>query len=177
MNMKMILNKKSWSPYAVGAGIGLLEIVAMATAKRPLGITSAFEGMAALLGKAVAGDAMDVKQFERARNEEPIIDWQWGLVAGVLAGSAGSAMLSGDRDHEAVPPIWRRRFGSSRLLRYGAALAGGAIMMFGARTAQGCTTGHGISGAMQMAASSWLFNPIMLLAGSVTAKMLFGRKQ
>lgn len=174
--MNGILKRKSWSPYVVGAGIGLLETAAMATAKRPLGITSTFEDMAVLASQAVAKDAMGVKRFVRKRGVRPRIDWQWGLVAGVLAGSNVSSMLSGDRRHTAVPRIWRRSLGRSRLLRYAGAMAGGALMMFGARVAEGCSSGHGISGAMQFAASSSMFNPIAMLAGSATALALFGRK-
>ena len=37
--------------------------------------------------------------------------------------------------------------------------------MFGARMAKGCTSGHGISGTSQLAASSWLFVPIFMLSG------------
>jgi uncharacterized membrane protein YedE/YeeE len=67
--------------------------------------------------------------------------------------------------------------GGSRLLRYAAAFGGGALMMFGARMAKGCTSGHGISGTMQFAASSWLFNPIIFASGAAVARALFGRKK
>jgi hypothetical protein len=49
-----ILEKKSWSPYAVGVGIGALEGFAFATASKPLGITTPFESTAAVLGQQVA---------------------------------------------------------------------------------------------------------------------------
>ena len=44
---------KSWPPYAVGVGIGLLSWFAFATADHPLGISTAFEDTAALTEKAV----------------------------------------------------------------------------------------------------------------------------
>ena len=47
------LRKKSWSPYVVGIGIGVLSWAAFATANRPLGITTAFEHTAALAENAV----------------------------------------------------------------------------------------------------------------------------
>jgi uncharacterized membrane protein YedE/YeeE len=49
-------------------------------------------------------------------------------------------------------------------------------MMFGARLAQGCTSGHGISGAMQLAASSWLFLAVMFPAAVVAAFLIHGRE-
>ncbi len=38
-----MLQKKSWSPYLVGALIGILSWFSFATADKPLGITTAFE--------------------------------------------------------------------------------------------------------------------------------------
>lgn len=170
------LREKSWSPYAVGAGIGLLEIAAIVTARKPLGITSAFEDAAALTARAVAPEATDIAAYERARGEAPRIGWETTLVAGVLLGSAMSARLSGARRPPPVPALWRDHMGGSGLVRHAAALAGGALMMFGARMAMGCTTGHGISGNMQFAASSWLFTPIAFGTAAAVARALFGRE-
>jgi uncharacterized membrane protein YedE/YeeE len=53
---------------------------------------------------------------------------------------------------------------------------GGGLMMFGARLAQGCTSGHGISGALQLAVSSWLFVVVMFAVASGTAFLLYGKE-
>ena len=169
------LRERTWSPYAAGAGIGALSWLAFATAKRPLGITSTFENTAALVGQAVAPRAM--RGYLQARAEPPAIDWQSALVLGVLLGSYVSSGLSNDRRHPAVPFLWKRRFGGSRLRRYAGAFLGGALMMFGARMAKGCTSGHGISGALQFALSSWVFNPLMLASGAAAARALFGKER
>ena len=49
-----LLRRKKWSPYLVGAAIGVLSWFAFATADRQLGITTAFEYTAALAEKAAA---------------------------------------------------------------------------------------------------------------------------
>ena len=67
------------------------------------------------------------------------------LVVGVFIGALLSATLGDDRTDQKVPPLWQWRFGPSVARRFAAAFLGGAIMMFGARMAQGCTSGHGIS--------------------------------
>jgi uncharacterized membrane protein YedE/YeeE len=170
------LRENSWSPYAVGAGIGLLEIAAIITARKPLGITSAFEDAVALAARAVAPDAMNIAAYERARGEAPRIGWETTLVTGVLVGSATSARLSGARSRTRMPELWRRHVGGSTLGRQAAALTGGALMMFGARMAMGCTTGHGISGNMQFAASSSLFTAIMFGTAGAVARAVFGRE-
>jgi uncharacterized membrane protein YedE/YeeE len=74
-----------------------------------------------------------------------------------------------------MPAIWRERIGDSRLRRYLWSFAGGAILLFGARLACECASGHGISGGLQLSVSSWVFLAAMFLTGVVTA-LLFYRK-
>ena len=53
---------------------------------------------------------------------------------------------------------------------------GGAVLLFGARLAGGCTSGHSLSGGLQLAVSSWIFTASMFAAGVATAFALYGRK-
>tara|TARA_R110002073_G_scaffold149534_3_gene303247 strand:- start:5584 stop:6117 length:534 start_codon:yes stop_codon:yes gene_type:complete len=172
--MRNPFTRKSWSPYLVGAGIGVLSWFAFLTADRPLGISTSFENTAAITEKVVA--AIAAEQNEYFRDESPKVDWEWMLVLGVFFGALMSPKLSGDRDAPDVPSLWRWRFGDRSLLRYLMAFLGGAIMLFGARLAEGCTSGHGISGTLQLAVSSWLFLIIILVGGTATAFLLFGRE-
>lgn len=171
-----LLRRKKWSPYAVGAAIGGLETFALLTAKKPLGITTAFENTAVLAAEKIAPKAMNIDEYKAESGNAPELGWEMALVAGVVLGSFFSSRLSGDPQPPAVPANWRRDIGPSPPLRYAAASAGGALMMFGARLAKGCTSGHGISGTMQFSAASWLFDPIMFAAGAAVSKALFGRK-
>jgi uncharacterized protein len=170
------LREVSWSPYAVGAGIGALSWLSFATAKKPLGITAPFESTAARLGQ-LAPQVSGVNAYLAKNEEVPRIDWEWALAVGVLAGSALSARASNDVDVGVLSPTWTRRFGTGHATRYTAAFVGGALMMFGARMAKGCTSGHGISGTLQLAASSWLFSPLMAITAGLVARSLFGRRR
>ena len=172
-----ILQSKSWSPHWAGAAIGGLETMAMLTAKRPLGVTSAFEEAAAFGAEKFAPEAMEIEKYKEAKGEAPKIDWEWGLVAGVTLGSYLSARMADDRQSSPLPDPWCRSMGGSQPLRYAAAFGGGALMMFGARMAKGCTSGHGISGTMQFSASSWLFDAIIFSTGIAISKLLHGRRQ
>lgn len=111
-----------------------------------------------------------------SEGSSPKIGWEWMLAVGVFLGSLLSAWLSGDRTSMKVPPLWKSRFGSGTGKRFAAAFCGGAVMMFGARLAQGCTSGHGISGSLQLAVSSWLFVAVMFAAAVGTAFLLYGKK-
>jgi uncharacterized membrane protein YedE/YeeE len=173
------LAMRAWSPWVVGAAIGVLSWFAFATADKPIGITTAFENTAALAGKAVVPHVEQTHGYDAARAEQgqpPRIDWEWMLVLGVFVGAFLGAWASGSRTRVKVPDLWRSRFGDGVARRFAAAFLGGALMMFGARLAQGCTSGHGISGAMQLAASSWLFLAVMFPAAVVAAFLIHGRE-
>jgi uncharacterized membrane protein YedE/YeeE len=49
-------------------------------------------------------------------------------------------------------------------------------MVLGARIAGGCTSGHGISGTLQLALQSWTFILIAFAVAIATAFLLFGRE-
>lgn len=173
------LQSRSWSPYLVGALIGILSWFSFASADRPLGITTAFENTAALAQKGVSPDAVHENPYyaeREAKNKSPKIEWEWMLVVGVFLGALTSSKLSGDRQTGThVPDLWRWRFGDSPALRYGVAFAAGAVMMIGARFAQGCTSGHGISGILQLALASWVFAPLAFAVAIGTAFLIYGK--
>ncbi len=173
-----VMQKRSWSPYLVGAGIGMLSWIAFATADKPLGITTAFEYTAALAIKPVAPALAQPYLEAKAKDQKsPKIDWEWMLVAGVFVGAFISSKMSGDRaPTEKVPAMWQRRFGPSVGARFAAAFVGGFLLMFGARIAQGCTSGHGISGSLQLAVASWIFVPLMFGTAILVAFTIYGKE-
>jgi uncharacterized membrane protein YedE/YeeE len=173
------LTMKSWSPYVVGAGIGVLSWFAFATADKHLAITLQYEHLAALAEKAVVPEVEQTNNYYTVRAEQglsPKIGWYVMLIVGVFLGALVSSWLSGDRPRIKVPPLWRWRFGDSTLKRLAFAFLGGAVMVFGARLAGGCTSGHGISGTLQLAASSWLFIILAFAVATATAFLMYGRE-
>lgn len=56
-----------------------------------------------------------------------------------------------------VPPSWRDRFGWNPVKRAIGSFGGFFIVMFGARMADRCASGHLLSGGVQMAVSAWRF--------------------
>jgi uncharacterized membrane protein YedE/YeeE len=173
------LTMKSWSPYAVGAGIGVLSWFAFASADRHLAITLQYEHVAALIERAAVPQIEQANGYYAARAQQglsPNVGWYMMLIVGVFLGALLSSRLSGDRSGASVPPLWGRRFGPSAAKRLAFAFLGGAIMVFGARVAGGCTSGHGISGTLQLSASSWVFMPLAFAVAIVTAFLLYGRE-
>ena len=176
--MNSPLAMKSWSPYLAGAGIGMLSWFAFATADRPIGVTTSFESAAALTERAVDPQLETTNAYfakKEAEQKPPKIDWETMLVIGIFVGAFASSRLSGDRRSQLVEPLWQARFGGSVALRLVIAFLAGGLMMFGARLAQGCTSGHGISGTLQLAVSSWVFISVAFSVGIVTAWLMYGR--
>jgi hypothetical protein len=176
-----LFGKRRWSPYVVGVGIGVLSWITFAFMGKALGTSTT---MAKLAGAAtgvvapdhVAGNAYYGKYFAPDAGKV-MFDWQFFLVLALPVGAWLGARLGradGERFTETVPDLWRERFGGSTALRYGAAFGGGAVMLFGARMAGGCTSGHGISGGLQLAVSSWTFFVAMFASGVAAAFLLFG---
>lgn len=57
-----------------------------------------------------------------------------------------------------MPALWRANFGDGSLnKRYLVAFIGGFLVLYGARLAGGCTSGHMMSGMMQTAVSGYIF--------------------
>jgi hypothetical protein len=158
----------------VGAGIGVLSWFAFWSANHPIGVTTPFEHSAALIGKAVAPEAAANSSY--FAEENPKIGWEWMLVVGVFFGGLLSARLSGDNNQLKVPPLWDWRFGPSVARRYVVAFFAAGLMMFGARLANGCTSGHGISGTLQLAVSSWVFVVLIFASAIATAFLVYGKE-
>ena len=104
------------------------------------------------------------------------IDWQFMLVIGIAIGAFISSITNGTFKIEFIPPIWRERFGGSIAKRAVFAFIGGVIAIFGARLADGCPSGHGLSGVMQLSVSSLIALFLFMFAGVLTARIIYGKK-
>ena len=83
--------------------------------------------------------------------------------------------LSGAK-RAAISPIWQRALGStSPTKRYAVAFIGGFALLLGARIADGCTSGHGLSGMAQLAVGSTVAVAAMFAGGIATAMLLLRR--
>ena len=165
------LTMARWSPYVVGIGIGLLSCVSFLLSDKPIGCSTAFSRTSGMIERLFRGG----KVVEKAYYQKfaPSIDWEWMLVIGIFIGGFLSAQLSGQFQAEWVPAKWASTFGNSFFSRWFVALIGGIVMGVGARWAGGCTSGHGISGTLQLAVSSWLAVLCFFAGGVATALILF----
>jgi uncharacterized membrane protein YedE/YeeE len=162
----------AWSPYLVGALIGLLSMATFYFSNQPLGASTAYARLAGFIGKFISKNHTESLKFYQ--ETKPKIQWDVMLLIGIFLGACLAAYGGGEITGWWIPPLWEEHFGSSYALRLGVAFLGGVVMAFGARLAGGCTSGHGISGALQLSVGSWVALICFFIGGVVTANLMFG---
>ncbi len=166
------LTRPRWNPYVVGTAIGMICWVAFALVDKPLGVTTALSGVAGACAVPFVGaDAIRQNVYF----QKHAFAWDYGtlFLVGIAAGGLLSAALARAWRAEVVPAVWREHYGPSVGKRMAAAFAGGVLVMFGARLADGCTSGNGISGSLQLAVSGWTFFLVLFAFGILTSLVLF----
>ncbi len=156
-------------------GIGILSWVVFTIVNAPIGITTALSEAAGAVAIPIVGsDAVRANPYWA----KTVPAWDYGtlFLVGTFLGAMLSSIAEGSFKWELVPAVWKERYGDRVGCRLIAAFVGGIIAMYGARLAGGCTSGHGISGSLQLALSSWAFFLTMFLSGVVTARLMFAGK-
>lgn len=167
----MTLRDKAWSPYVAGILIGLLQIPAFLLIETALGTSSSYVTMAAHLA-ALADPSISNMQYLAKHMYGAKNLWQVAMVIGIALGAFISMRASGAH-RQRISPVWKKAVGIDSLAsRAPMAFAGGFIMVLGARIADGCTTGHGISGIAQLAMASTVAVAAMFAGAIVTALLM-----
>ncbi len=126
---------KGWNPYLAGALAGVLIVLSVLIAGKYFGASTSFVRTAGLIEKAIAPER--TAQMSYFTRYTPKVDWQWMFVAGIAIGAFVSAVTSGSFRKQAIPDMWRERFGSGVGKRAAVAFSGGVLILFGARLAGG----------------------------------------
>lgn len=161
------VRKGTLPPWLIWGGmIGLVQIFAMATVQ-PLGVSTAYPQFVGwLLDKVMPGFAESQPYLQKIGAK---IGWEVMLVFGVALGALLSRMLGGRSASEGsaceadVVPF------RSPWMRGLMAFVGGFLILFGARLAGGCTSGHMLSGIAQLALSGFVFGMAAFAAGVMVA--------
>ena len=162
----------AWSPYLVGAAIGVLSWLTFYFSNKTIGASSFYATIAGFLGKWIA--PRHTASLEYYQDNPPRANWGFLFVTSTIVGGFLAAWSGGEIRNEWLHPMWVDRFGEDSLgLRAGVGFAGGVFMAYGARLAGGCTSGHGISGTLQLNAGSWLTAAGMFIGGIATAMLLY----
>jgi len=173
--LTLSVRDKAWSPYVAGVVIGLLQIPAFLIIETALGASSSYVTVGGVIASWVDPSILQIDYVARHVAATAKNWWQVALVGGIAVGAVLSARLSG-AVRQPISPIWARALGSSSPGgRYGVAFGAGFVMLFGARLADGCTSGHGLSGMAQLAVGSTVAVAAMF-AGGIAAALLMLRR-
>ena len=115
--------------------------------------------------------------IDYAKVTQATVGWEPFSDLGTYLGGFVAATLISKRYtafRKVLPPSWANRFGHSQLLRALGVFAGSFMVLFGARMAGGCASGHIMSGTFQMAASGILFAAAVLISMRITALIVYG---
>jgi uncharacterized membrane protein YedE/YeeE len=151
--------------------LGVLAWLTFYFADESIGASSFYATLAGMVGKLVA--KKHTESLKYYQSNPPVIDYGFVFVGCTILGGFIAAWTGGEFRNEVLHPMWVDRFGDSVALRAIIGFAGGMLMAFGARLAGGCTSGHGISGTLQLNAGSWLTVICMFIGGIGTAFLLF----
>ncbi len=165
--------RRRWSPYVVGALVGVLSWFTFGVAGKAIGVSTNFSQAVRLTEEQIAPEHAAANRYHTDNRIPTKLGWEAALLVGLLLGAFAAARLGREPAPDPVPPLVAARFGPSRARSYALAFVGGLILMYGARLAGGCTSGHGISGSLQLAVSSWTFFVALFAGGVVTAFALF----
>ena len=163
-----------WNPYIAGALVGVLAIVSVGFTGQFLGASTTFVRAAAAVEQVIAPARVEANEYYQKTAAR--LDWQGMVLIGLLIGAALAAWHDRSFKSETVPPMWADRFGSSVWLRGGVAFVGGIFAMFGARLADGCPSGHGLSGLMQLSISGFISLAFFFGGGLLVANIVYRRK-
>lgn len=139
--------QKSWSPILAGLIMGSLQLVVAFTVKDSLGGSSSYCTLLSQV-RPVRNWFSYLSGFQSGIENW----WQVAYWLGALGGAGLSAHLSG---------TWGQGEGVIPWVGF----VGGAMMLFGARMASGCTSGHGLSGMALLSLPAFLAVPSMFAGG------------
>jgi uncharacterized membrane protein YedE/YeeE len=134
---------------------------------RPIGASTAYPYFADL----ISGNTEN-QYFEKIVKAG---GWEVIFLGGTFLAGVIISVLKKEFKIELIHSAWSKYKGNSVVKRLFWAIFGGFILIFGARMAGGCTSGHVISGGMQLALSSMIF-AIFVFAGLLTTGRLFYKK-
>ncbi|KAH3867574.1 UPF0394 inner membrane protein YeeE-like isoform X2 [Dreissena polymorpha] len=149
-----IVTAVAWPPSICGAIIGLLQLPLVFTVHDTMGGSSSY---VTVVSQWVVTERLQT-MFPYLRDKRCGLGnwWQVFYVSGAIVGAAVASLAS-------------NTIATSQGVNLPTALVGGLLMLWGARFAAGCTSGHGLSGMGLLAWLSFIAVPAMFAGGIVTA--------
>jgi len=174
-----------------GVLLGFVFFLAVLLVK-PIGVSTQFVILDGIIGNAVNSEL--VTQTEEgytstnaylaksggkyASSVANPLNYSFVFVLAMMLGAFLSVMARGGigSDERRLPAIWYANYGDTPAKRYLVAFVGGFVVLYGARLAGGCTSGHMMSGMMQTALSGYIFAAGAFLSAIPVAMMMYRKE-
>jgi uncharacterized protein len=165
--LNKIEKKKSLNWLFAGIGLAILNGIVFLTIvfDRVIGASTAYPYVGDLLTGLTHNDYF-------ASTEKPG-SWELIFLAGAFLSGLVISLIRKDFRIQLIHSGWSKTEGNSPVKRIVWAFIGGFILLLGARMAGGCTSGHVISGGMQVAFSSLAFAAFVFIGLLVTGKYFY----
>ncbi len=102
-------------------------------------------------------------------------NWEMVFLSGAFISAVVISLLRKEFKFTIIHSNWHKYKGDSKVERLIWSFIGGFILIFGARMAGGCTSGHILSGGMQLAASSLVFAVFVFGGFLLTGKLFYSQ--
>ena len=165
--MNRIEKKSDYKWLYAGIALAILNSIVLLTAvaDRPLGASTTYPYLAGLLTGNTQNEYFN--KIQGAGN------WELYLLAGAFLSGVIISLIRKEFKITIIHSNWRKYKGNSVPKRLFWSFIGGFILLFGARMAGGCTSGHILSGGMQLSASSFLFALFVFTGLLLTGKFFY----
>lgn len=175
-----------------GVALGFVFFLAVLLVK-PIGVSTQFVILDGIIGDLVNPDLVTVtddggytstnaylakSSGKYAKSVANPLNYSFIFVLAMMGGALISALMRGGvpKAERSVPAIWRANFGDGAGKRYLVAFVSGFVVLYGARLAGGCTSGHMMSGMMQTAVSGYIFAAGAFLSAVPVALFMFKKE-
>jgi uncharacterized membrane protein YedE/YeeE len=158
---------KNYKWLYAGIALALLNgiIFLTATFNRPIGASTTYPYLADLLAGTTGND-----YFSKIQTPG---HWELIFLSGAFLAGLINSLIKKNFKITLIHSNWEKYKGTSAAKRIIWSFIGGFLLITGARMAGGCTSGHIISGGMQLAASSLMFAVFVFAALLLTGKVFY----
>ncbi len=158
---------KNYKWLYAGIALAVLNSIVLLSsfANRPIGASTAYPYVADLISGTTQNSYF-------AKIQDPG-HWEVLLLAGAFISGLVISVIRKEFRLTLIHSNWEKYKGKSVSKRLFWSFAGGFILIFGARMAGGCTSGHILSGGMQLSASSLSFAVFVFAGLLITGKYFY----
>ncbi len=167
--LNKIEKTKNYKWFVSGIGLAILNAIIFYAYNRPIGASTTYPYLADLLTGTISNDYFT--KIQKPGN------WELIFLTGAFLAGLIISLIRKDFKLTLIHSNWKRYKGSSITKRIIWSFIGGFLIIFGARMAGGCTSGHVISGGMQLSVSSLLFALFVFAGLLITGRVFYKKSQ